>query len=163
MFLTGGTALIPGFKERLEKDLLEIRPFQSKFNVYSAGNYFGHLLLKIIITPPTSTEWICSASGFFFPPANPEFDAWNGARKWANNPENVSQYFITKGEYEEFGDGYFKEHISSNIFFSTPMTKLSTAQGPRNSTNPGMAAKRQVIPRNKQQRTVQLRNDSISS
>ncbi|ESP04525.1 hypothetical protein LOTGIDRAFT_136147, partial [Lottia gigantea] len=38
VFLTGGNANLPLFKERLEKDLLEMRPFQSTFHVYKAEN-----------------------------------------------------------------------------------------------------------------------------
>lgn len=33
IFLTGGCASLPGLKERLERELREIRPFQSKFRV----------------------------------------------------------------------------------------------------------------------------------
>lgn len=33
IFLTGGIAKLPGLKERLCRELMEIRPFQSKFNV----------------------------------------------------------------------------------------------------------------------------------
>ncbi|XP_050415648.1 actin-related protein 5 [Patella vulgata] len=38
VFLTGGNSNIPNFKERMEKELLEMRPFQSTFTVYKAAN-----------------------------------------------------------------------------------------------------------------------------
>ena len=36
MYVTGGCAKFDNFKERLERDLLAMRPFQSSFAVYSA-------------------------------------------------------------------------------------------------------------------------------
>ena len=33
VFLTGGPTQIPGFRERMNKELLEMRPFQSKFSI----------------------------------------------------------------------------------------------------------------------------------
>lgn len=33
IFITGGNTMIPNFKERLEVELLAVRPFQSKFNI----------------------------------------------------------------------------------------------------------------------------------
>lgn len=38
VFLTGGMAQIPGLKARMERDLLETRPFQSTFSISCAGN-----------------------------------------------------------------------------------------------------------------------------
>ena len=38
VFLTGGCASFPNFKERLEHELLAMRPFQSEFHVYQAKN-----------------------------------------------------------------------------------------------------------------------------
>ncbi|XP_076436270.1 actin-related protein 5-like [Babylonia areolata] len=38
VFLTGGMAQVPGLKERMERELLETRPFQSSFNVTVAGS-----------------------------------------------------------------------------------------------------------------------------
>ncbi|ESN91786.1 hypothetical protein HELRODRAFT_70073, partial [Helobdella robusta] len=38
IFVIGGYASIPNFKSRLEKELLEIRPFESKFKVRMAAN-----------------------------------------------------------------------------------------------------------------------------
>lgn len=38
IFITGGGALLPGLKERLEKELLEMRPFQSTFGVKVAND-----------------------------------------------------------------------------------------------------------------------------
>lgn len=38
IFLTGGSSNIPGLVERLNKELMEIRPFQSTFNVKKADD-----------------------------------------------------------------------------------------------------------------------------
>ena len=38
IFLTGGIAKLPGLKERLNRELMEIRPFQSTFNVKIAND-----------------------------------------------------------------------------------------------------------------------------
>jgi actin-related protein 5 len=36
VFLTGGNVMYPGMKARVEKELLEMRPFQSSFQVQTA-------------------------------------------------------------------------------------------------------------------------------
>ncbi|CAH3183605.1 unnamed protein product, partial [Porites evermanni] len=38
VFVTGGNTQFPNFQERLERELLAIRPFQSTFKVFTAGN-----------------------------------------------------------------------------------------------------------------------------
>ncbi|XP_053099437.1 actin-related protein 5 [Hemicordylus capensis] len=38
VFLTGGNMMYPGMKARIQKELLEIRPFQSSFQVHLASN-----------------------------------------------------------------------------------------------------------------------------
>lgn len=38
IYLTGGAVKIPGIKQRLTKELMEMRPFQSTFNITMAGN-----------------------------------------------------------------------------------------------------------------------------
>ncbi|XP_038605969.1 actin-related protein 5 [Tachyglossus aculeatus] len=38
VFLTGGNMMYPGMKSRIEKELLEMRPFQSSFQVHVASN-----------------------------------------------------------------------------------------------------------------------------
>ena len=38
MFVTGGNTQFPNFQERLERELLAIRPFQSTFKVFTAGS-----------------------------------------------------------------------------------------------------------------------------
>ena len=48
---------------------------------------------------------------------NPVFDAWYGAKNFANNELN-KQWFVTKDEYSENGPEYFKEHCASNIYFA---------------------------------------------
>lgn len=50
---------------------------------------------------------------------NPSFDAWYGARDFANRPD-LHQYLITKSDYNELGGEYLKEHNCSNLYFKTP-------------------------------------------
>ena len=46
--------------------------------------------------------------------ADPDTDAWKGARIFSNNEENRN-YFITREEYNEYGPDYFKDHWCSNL------------------------------------------------
>lgn len=43
VFLTGGNVMYPGMKARVEKELLEMRPFQSSF--------------QVLTTVPTHCDW----------------------------------------------------------------------------------------------------------
>ncbi|XP_041369195.1 actin-related protein 5-like [Gigantopelta aegis] len=88
VFLTGGCARIPHFKDRMEKELLEMRPFQSTYSVSIAKN--------------------------------PSLDAWYGARKFALSPQ-LTAYCMTRADYTEMGEGYFREHCASNRFYPTPV------------------------------------------
>ncbi|XP_014206962.1 actin-related protein 5 [Copidosoma floridanum] len=87
VFLTGGPAIFPGLADRLHKELLEMRPFKSKFQINIARN--------------------------------PSLDAWYGARDFALNG-NLSDYLVTRKDYEEKGGEYFKEHSASNPYFPSP-------------------------------------------
>ncbi|XP_015599321.1 actin-related protein 5 [Cephus cinctus] len=87
VFLTGGPASFPGLLERLTRELREIRPFMSSFQLNIAKN--------------TS------------------LDAWYGARDFGLNG-NLSEYLVTRKEYEEKGGEYLKEHTSSNTFAKSP-------------------------------------------
>lgn len=94
VFLTGGCAAFPGLPERLRRELQEMRPFKSTFNVTIA--------------------------------ANPTLDAWYGARVFSSSP-NLSQYLVTRSEYEEKGGEYLKEHGASNKYYPSP-TPLPQAE-----------------------------------
>ncbi|PSN34515.1 Actin-related protein 5 [Blattella germanica] len=94
VFLTGGCAALPGLMERLRRELQEMRPFKSTFNVTIA--------------------------------ANPTLDAWYGARDFASSP-SISQYLVTRSDYEEKGGDYLKEHYASNKFYPSP-TPLPQAE-----------------------------------
>lgn len=53
MFVTGGNTKFPNFQERLERELLAIRPFQSTFKVYEAGKpTFRYVLIIVSTLPP---------------------------------------------------------------------------------------------------------------
>ncbi|XP_012263485.1 actin-related protein 5 [Athalia rosae] len=87
IFLTGGSAAFPGLLERLKRELREVRPFQSSFQVNIAKN--------------TS------------------LDAWYGARDFALNG-NLSEYLVSRKEYDEKGGEYLKEHSASNTYTQSP-------------------------------------------
>ena len=53
---------------------------------------------------------------------NAELDAWLGAQQWVQNVPNLTEASITRAEYEEFGEGYLKEHKCSNKYFQSPIT-----------------------------------------
>ncbi|XP_072046069.1 actin-related protein 5-like isoform X2 [Amphiura filiformis] len=88
IYLTGGNMSYPNLQQRLETELLAMRPFQSTFQVFKADK--------------------------------PSLDAWNGAKKWAQDANQIASGFVTKAEYEEKGGEYLKEHVASNLFTSTP-------------------------------------------
>ena len=94
VFLTGGCAMFPGLMDRLKRELQEMRPFKSTFNVTIASN--------------------------------PVLDSWYGAREFAVSP-SLSQYLITRSDYEEKGGDYLKEHSASNKFYPSP-TPLPQAE-----------------------------------
>ena len=48
-------------------------------------------------------------------------DAWLGARDFvASDAANEAQTFMTKQDYEEHGQGFFREHRFSNRYCATP-------------------------------------------
>lgn len=51
--------------------------------------------------------------------SNPNFDAWQGAKDFANSTEFKNSE-LTKNDYLEFGGEYLKEHYASNQYFPTP-------------------------------------------
>lgn len=58
---------------------------------------------------------------------DPVLDGWKGSAKWANNPSNKS-LFVSREEYLEKGDGYLKQHCSSNQYHHTPLPDIQTTQ-----------------------------------
>lgn len=50
---------------------------------------------------------------------NTSLDAWYGARDFGLNGD-ISEYLVTRKEYEEKGGEYFKDHSSSNVFSPSP-------------------------------------------
>lgn len=51
VFLTGGNMQYPGMKERVERELLAIRPFQSHFKVLLFFNFFFYpkLMMRLAL------------------------------------------------------------------------------------------------------------------
>lgn len=64
VFLTGSNANFPNLLERISKELLEMRPFQSTFNVFKAANPSLDAWLgarKWVMSPASSACWITRA------------------------------------------------------------------------------------------------------
>ncbi|XP_058806615.1 actin-related protein 5 [Phymastichus coffea] len=87
VFLTGGSAAFPGLLQRLQRDLREIRPFQSEFRVSVAKNV--------------------------------SLDAWYGAKDFGLNSD-LSEYLLSRDDYEEKGPECLKSHSASNSYLSSP-------------------------------------------
>lgn len=54
---------------------------------------------------------------------DPILDAWRGAAKWGSNKDLFKDGAITKADYLERGGEYLKEHVASNRYYPTPVTK----------------------------------------
>ena len=51
VFLTGGMAQVPYLKLRMERELLECRPFQSTFGITLAGKHTGKICPRVDFNP----------------------------------------------------------------------------------------------------------------
>ncbi|XP_062558705.1 actin-related protein 5 [Armigeres subalbatus] len=56
---------------------------------------------------------------------SPSLDGWKGASRFAAS-EEFKQSLITRQLYDEYGGEYFKEHVASNFYYSTPNQVSST-------------------------------------
>lgn len=94
VFLTGGNLMYPGMKERVERELLALRPFQSHFQVTLASR-------------PALDAWYGARDwALAHPPGGGEEEGW-----------------ISRQDYEEKGGEYLKEHSASNVFIPMTMDK----------------------------------------
>ncbi|XP_017273108.1 actin-related protein 5 [Kryptolebias marmoratus] len=93
VFLTGGNMQYPGMKERVERELLAMRPFQSQFKVTMA-------------TQPALDAWYGARDWAL------EHPAAGGAEGW-----------ISRQDYEEKGGEYLSEHCASNAFVPMKIVK----------------------------------------
>ncbi|CAN9515779.1 unnamed protein product [Ophioblennius macclurei] len=93
VFLTGGNMQYPGMKERVERELLAMRPFQSQFKVNMASR-------------PAVDSWYGARDWAM------EHPAAAGAEGW-----------ISRQDYEEKGGEYLSEHCASNIFIPMKLAK----------------------------------------
>ncbi|XP_058497859.1 actin-related protein 5 [Solea solea] len=97
VFLTGGNMQYPGMKERVERELRAMRPFQSHFKVTMAsqpalGAWYG------------ARDWVLE-----HPPVG-------GAA--------AEEGWISRQDYEEKGGEYLSEHCASNLFIPMKIAKL---------------------------------------
>ncbi|KAM9856040.1 actin-related protein 5 [Aulostomus maculatus] len=100
MFLTGGNMQYPGMKERVERELLAMRPFQSHFKVTMASR-------------PALDAWYGARDwALEHPPSG-----GGGAEGW-----------ISKQDYEEKGGEYLSEHCASNVFIPMKIAKAAPAR-----------------------------------
>ncbi|CAL8323862.1 unnamed protein product [Merluccius merluccius] len=95
VFLTGGNMLYPGMKERVERELLAMRPFQSHFQVTMASN-------------PAVDAW---------------YGARDWALEQPPGGETGTEGWISRQDYEEKGGEYLSEHCASNTFVSMKIAK----------------------------------------
>lgn len=93
VFLTGGNMHYPGIKERVERELLAMRPFQSPFKVTMASR-------------PGLDAWYGARDWAL------EHPAAAGAEGW-----------ISRQDYEEKGGEYLSEHSASNVFIPMKLAK----------------------------------------
>lgn len=152
VFLTGGNMNYPGVKERVERELLAMRPFQSHFKVWHLHKFHPilcfafkkrskskcincSLLLKNIQSFEENLPFLqkYSLPVFVFVlqvtlASQPTLDAWRGARQWAlEHPPTgtgpASEGWISRQDYEEKGGEYLSEHWASNLFVPVRLSK----------------------------------------
>ncbi|XP_029974347.1 actin-related protein 5 [Salarias fasciatus] len=93
VFLTGGNMQYPGMKERVERELLAMRPFQSQFKVSMASR-------------PALDSWYGARDWAVERPAAAGAEGW-----------------ISRQDYEEKGGEYLSEHCASNTFIPMKIAK----------------------------------------
>ncbi|GLD45851.1 actin-related protein 5 [Lates japonicus] len=104
VFLTGGNMQYPGVKERVERELLAMRPFQSHFKVTMASQ-------------PALDAWYGARDwALEHPPGGGAAEGW-----------------ISRQEYEEKGGEYLSEHCASNAFIPMKIAKPVPARPAENS------------------------------
>nr|XP_046251917.1 actin-related protein 5 [Scatophagus argus] len=98
VFLTGGNMQYPRMKERVERELLAMRPFQSHFKVTMASR-------------PALDAWYGARDWALehLPPAG--------------GPAEAADGWISRQDYEEKGGEYLSEHCASNIFIPMKIAK----------------------------------------
>ncbi|XP_022597453.1 actin-related protein 5 isoform X1 [Seriola dumerili] len=98
VFLTGGNMQYPGMRERVERELLAMRPFQSHFKVTMASQ-------------PALDAW---------------YGARDWALE--HPPGGAAEGWISRQDYEEKGGEYLSEHCSSNVFIPMKLAKPVAAR-----------------------------------
>ncbi|XP_075993173.1 actin-related protein 5 [Genypterus blacodes] len=93
VFLTGGNMQYRGMKERVERELLTMRPFQSHFKVSMASR-------------PALDAW---------------YGARDWALE--HPPGGTEEGWISRQEYEEKGGEYLSEHRASNLYVPMKIVK----------------------------------------
>ncbi|XP_026222598.1 actin-related protein 5 [Anabas testudineus] len=96
VFLTGGNMQYPGMKERVERELLAMRPFQSHFKVNMASQ-------------PALDAW-CGARDW----ALEHLPGGDG---------EAGEGWISRQDYEEKGGEYLSEHCASNVYIPMKIAK----------------------------------------
>ncbi|KAM3838492.1 actin-related protein 5 [Diretmus argenteus] len=111
VFLTGGNMQYPGMKQRVERELLTIRPFQSHFQVTMAS----HLSLD---------AWYGAR-------------AW-ALEHLPGGGGGEPEGWISRQDYEEKGGEYLSEHCASNVFVPMKIVKPAPSR-PAEPAPVGMA------------------------
>ncbi|OWK03368.1 hypothetical protein Celaphus_00007975 [Cervus elaphus hippelaphus] len=147
IFLTGGNMMYPGMKVRIEKELLEMRPFQSSFQTPDLEqlepsledveniNDFEPLFSEETpeVEKPVATVQVQLAS-------NPVLDAWYGARDWALDHLDNEDVWITRKDYQEKGGGYLREHCASNVYVPIRLPKQASRSAEAQASGKGSGA-----------------------
>ncbi|KAM7412252.1 hypothetical protein PAMA_021952 [Pampus argenteus] len=97
VFLTGGNMQYRGMKERVERELQAMRPFQSHFKVTMASR-------------PALDAWYGARDWAL---EHPPVGGGGGA----------AEGWISRQDYEEKGGEYLSEHCASNLFIPMKITK----------------------------------------
>lgn len=110
VFLTGGNMLYPGMKQRVERELLAIRPFQSHFKVTMAAR-------------PSLDAWFGARDWALQHPPAPGEEEEGG--------------WVSRQDYEEKGGEYLSEHCASNLFVPLKIVKPApSVRGPEPTAPP---------------------------
>ncbi|XP_056130917.1 actin-related protein 5 [Lampris incognitus] len=101
VFLTGGNMQYPGMKERVERELLAMRPFQSHFKVTMASR-------------PALDAWYGARDWAL---EHLPGGGGGGVEGW-----------ISRQDYEEKGGEYLSEHCASNLFIPMMIARPAPAR-----------------------------------
>ncbi|XP_037089442.1 actin-related protein 5-like [Pollicipes pollicipes] len=137
VFITGGLARLPGFQARMERELRQMRPFQTRADkLYDRAGIdtacalctgvpcwpAGLTILSCVSAPVPAggcfVTLLSAVPSFRVTLASrPSLDAWLGARALAAAGRLG---FVSRQQYDECGAEFLAEHLLSNPFWPSP-------------------------------------------